>query len=163
MRRKAFTLIELLVVISIIGLLSTIAVVSLGASRAKAKAARTAADLKQISTALQLYVADNGVYPCFDHTFDDSKETAWSAPYLKWPKSQYGGHYHWEHWAAWNFLYSISMDNVPLADAKALANLINNGNLNSGVLQIYNGTDPVRLEWGGVDQAMPVPVPETCP
>jgi prepilin-type N-terminal cleavage/methylation domain-containing protein len=61
--RRAFTLVELLVVISIIGLLSTIAVVSLSSARLKGYDAKRTADIKQITTAMQLYYQDNGTYP----------------------------------------------------------------------------------------------------
>jgi prepilin-type N-terminal cleavage/methylation domain-containing protein len=61
--RRAFTLVELLVVISIIGLLSTIAVVSLGSARTKTRDGKRIADIKQISTAMQLYYDDKGTYP----------------------------------------------------------------------------------------------------
>ena len=54
-KAKGFTLIELLVVISIIGLLSTLAVVALGSARAKSRDARRVSDVKQIQTALELY------------------------------------------------------------------------------------------------------------
>jgi len=54
-----FTLIELLVVIAIIGLLSTLAVVSLNNARAKARDARRVSDLKAVSTALEIYRDDN--------------------------------------------------------------------------------------------------------
>ncbi len=60
---KGFTLIELLVVISIIGLLSTLAVVSLNNARAKARDARRVSDIKQIQTALELYYNDKDAYP----------------------------------------------------------------------------------------------------
>ncbi len=60
---KGFTLVELLVVIAIIGLLSTLAVVSLGSARSKARDARRISDIKQIQTALELYFADQGAYP----------------------------------------------------------------------------------------------------
>ena len=50
-----FTLIELLVVIAIIGLLSTIAVVSLNSAREKGRDAKRVADIRQIQTALELY------------------------------------------------------------------------------------------------------------
>lgn len=60
---KGFTLVELLVVIAIIGLLSTLAVVSLGSARSRARDARRISDIKQIQTALELYFADQGAYP----------------------------------------------------------------------------------------------------
>ncbi|MCX6792655.1 MAG: prepilin-type N-terminal cleavage/methylation domain-containing protein [Candidatus Falkowbacteria bacterium] len=61
--KKAFTLIELLVVIAIIGVLSTMAIIALGNARTKARDAKRVADIKQISTALELYYADNNSYP----------------------------------------------------------------------------------------------------
>ena len=63
--KKGFTLIELLVVIAIIGLLSTLAVVSLNNARTKARDARRQSDLKQISTAMELYMSQNSSYPTF--------------------------------------------------------------------------------------------------
>lgn len=62
-KQKGFTLIELLVVIAIIGLLSTLAVVSLGNARLKSRDARRVSDIKQIQTALELYYNDVGGYP----------------------------------------------------------------------------------------------------
>lgn len=59
LNKKGFTLIELLVVIAIIGLLSTLAVVSLNNARSKARDARRTADLKTIQSALELYKGDN--------------------------------------------------------------------------------------------------------
>jgi len=63
--QKGFTLIELLVVIAIIGLLSTLAVVSLNGARLKARDARRMSDLKQISTAIELFSSDQSTsaYP----------------------------------------------------------------------------------------------------
>ena len=63
MSRRAFTLVELLVVISIIGLLSSIAVVSMTSARSKARDGKRQADIKQIITAMQLYYDTNGKYP----------------------------------------------------------------------------------------------------
>jgi type II secretion system protein G len=62
-KAKGFTLIELLVVIAIIGLLSTLAVVALNNARQKSRDAKRVSDVKQISTALELYYADNNGYP----------------------------------------------------------------------------------------------------
>jgi len=64
--KKGFTLIELLVVIAIIGLLSTLAVVSLNSARQKARDAKRVGDIKQIQTALELYFSDKNEYPIDD-------------------------------------------------------------------------------------------------
>jgi prepilin-type N-terminal cleavage/methylation domain-containing protein len=61
--KNGFTLIELLVVISIIGLLSSLAVVSLNSARIKARDALRKADMAQMRTALNLYYMDNNEYP----------------------------------------------------------------------------------------------------
>ena len=58
-----FTLVELLVVISIIGILSTLASVSVNQARIKARDARRQADVTQVRLALNLYYDDNLQYP----------------------------------------------------------------------------------------------------
>lgn len=58
-----FTLIELLVVIVIIGIIATLTTITLISVRVKARDARRISDLKQISSALELYMADNNAYP----------------------------------------------------------------------------------------------------
>jgi len=63
MRTRGFTLIELLVVIAIIGILSSVVLASLQASRVKARDARRLSDIKQIQNALGLYNNDNRRYP----------------------------------------------------------------------------------------------------
>lgn len=63
--KKGFTLVELLVVIAIIGLLSTIAFISLNRARAKARDAKRISDVRQLQSALELYYNDqsNPSYP----------------------------------------------------------------------------------------------------
>ena len=62
-RNRGFTLIELLVVISIIGILSSFAIVSLNSARIKARDALRKGDMAQLRTALYLYYDDAGAYP----------------------------------------------------------------------------------------------------
>jgi len=70
-----FTLIELLVVIAIIGLLSTLAVVSLNSARGKARDAKRVSDIKQLSTIIEMEAIDssNG-YDVFPEGCDEAGE-----------------------------------------------------------------------------------------
>ena len=59
---RAFTLIELLVVIAIIGILAGIAIPSLNRAFERAKVTKDMSNLRQIGTAMQMYLNDkNGV------------------------------------------------------------------------------------------------------
>lgn len=52
-------------VISIIGVLATIVIGSLGDARSRARDARRHSDIKAIQSQLELYYIDNGQYPVF--------------------------------------------------------------------------------------------------
>lgn len=74
--RFGFTLIELLVVIAIIGVLASTVLASVNTARNKARTARRASDLKQISLALELYYNDNNGYP--------NSSGAWRSECVTW-------------------------------------------------------------------------------
>jgi prepilin-type N-terminal cleavage/methylation domain-containing protein len=60
---SAFTLIELLVVIAILGILSTLAIGNFRSSQLRSRDAQRKSDLRQISTALEVFYNDHGQYP----------------------------------------------------------------------------------------------------
>lgn len=60
---KAFTLVEIMVVIAIIGILSTLIMVSLDNTKMTARNTRRLADIKQLQLALKLYYNDVGSFP----------------------------------------------------------------------------------------------------
>src|SRR3989344_689739 len=64
MKQKGFTLIELLVVIAVIGLLASVVLMALNATRVKARNSRRAADIQQLVKAFNLAAdADGGTFP----------------------------------------------------------------------------------------------------
>ncbi len=62
-KQKGFTIVELLIVIVVIGILASITIVSYNGVQARAKDSRRLNDTQVIVGALQLYYAENGVYP----------------------------------------------------------------------------------------------------
>ena len=61
--RKGFTLIELLIVVAIIGILAAIAIPQFSSYRAKAYNSASNADLKNLKTGMEAFMADNQQYP----------------------------------------------------------------------------------------------------
>lgn len=68
--KSGFTLIELLVVVGIVGILASVAVISLNTGRSKARDTKRVTDMRSITTALQLYLDNENKLP--DNTDDDA-------------------------------------------------------------------------------------------
>jgi len=60
---KGFTLIELLVVVAIVSLIISIVMVSLNAAQMRARDSKRTSDLSQVIKALELYRANNEIFP----------------------------------------------------------------------------------------------------
>lgn len=60
---KGFTLVELMIVIVIIAILATIGIAAFGAQTRNARDAKRTANADSLSSALEVYYADKGVYP----------------------------------------------------------------------------------------------------
>ena len=76
-RRCGFTLVELLVVIVIIAALAGISFTAFRAIKSTANEATSAANMRQIGTAIQVYVADKGRYPSPGVMGTDEFHVAW--------------------------------------------------------------------------------------
>jgi len=105
MKQRGFTIIELLVVIAIIGILASVVLSSLNAARDKAKVSQTASQVKELRTALMMFVIDTGRAPTdcgltcttASDPFNNAMGVpSWSGPYLPTDLSifahQWGGH-----------------------------------------------------------------------
>lgn len=63
LRNQGFTLVELMIVVLIIGILTTLIMVSLDNTKMTARNTRRLADIKQIQLALKMYYNDTGMFP----------------------------------------------------------------------------------------------------
>ena len=61
--KKGFTLIELIVSVTIIAVLTAIAVVNFGGTNKKARDGRRMSDLEKVRVALEIYRQEKGTYP----------------------------------------------------------------------------------------------------
>lgn len=61
--RSGFTLVELIIVMAIIGILAGVVLVNVGPRREHAMQTRALSDIKEMDATLEMYHADNGVYP----------------------------------------------------------------------------------------------------
>jgi general secretion pathway protein G len=85
-----FTLVELLIVIAIIGILAAIVLVNLNSARDSSRDAKRAADIHEISTAMQIYFNENSGYPGPDSDSPtgpnpDDGDPDWSTFMGLWP------------------------------------------------------------------------------
>jgi general secretion pathway protein G len=82
--RSGFTLVEVLLVIVIIGILAGIAVPQLMKSRDKADIGKAKAEIKNLSTAVDMYKIDTGLYPnSLDGLNNNPGVRDWDGPYMK--------------------------------------------------------------------------------
>ena len=85
MRRKGYTLVELIVVIGILAVVASILFPALSAAKDRANAAVCTSNLHQLGLGMELYHADNGVYPApmvtsFDSYISNAKLICPAAP-----------------------------------------------------------------------------------
>lgn len=81
---KGFTLIELLVVVSIIGMLSSVVLVSLNNTRQKAVDIKRFSEFKEIQKAVILYYSVNDRYPPLSSVGAESPQACQGSDPLKW-------------------------------------------------------------------------------
>lgn len=119
MKRSGFTLIELLVVIAIVGILSTLAMVSLNFARNAAKLAKAQHTVDQLVTAIKQLENDTNEWPGHQAVDDittagtneiwdlnqsvagivttDSSFASWNGPYMaEVPLDPWGNAYFWD-------------------------------------------------------------------
>lgn len=84
-KRTGFTLIELLIVIAIIGILSTVGLVSFAGAQKKARDVERLVDMRTVEVGLILYQQTHGFFPHYDNADSCGDNNAFS-----YKKQQYG-------------------------------------------------------------------------
>lgn len=77
MRQKGFTLIELLIVVAIIAIMASIAVPNFQEAVTRSKVAKFMGSANSLASGLEIYAADNGMYPPADRHSVKSQCSPW--------------------------------------------------------------------------------------
>jgi prepilin-type N-terminal cleavage/methylation domain-containing protein len=93
--KKGFTLIELLVVVAIMSILSSMILVSLGPSREKARDSRRGADIRQMSTAMEMCYDDSSCGASEAYITADTIPSAIGSYLTVFPEDPLGSSYGW--------------------------------------------------------------------
>lgn len=113
---KGFTLIELLIVLAILGMLAALIGPSLFGNLEKGRRTTAAAQISNLSSALDSYRLDIGRYPdeLEGLVENDSNRDAWSGPYMREiPLDPWGNAYHYERADRDFELLSYGADGAP--------------------------------------------------
>lgn len=84
-KEKGFTIVELLIVIVVIGILAAIVIVTFTGVQKKARDSERKSDINAINSLLEVYYADNAVYPSLANVND---KTTWVPANLKELKAE---------------------------------------------------------------------------
>ena len=79
-KQKGFTIVELLIVIVVIGILAAITVVAYNGMQGKASVSKSQSDLRAMQKLIEMYKAENGVYPNTIVSGTRSWFFQWNAP-----------------------------------------------------------------------------------
>jgi len=113
-----------------------------------AQAASIAASLKTLANALQRYKTDNGTWPTDTMNGVMPPQLADYLVEFDFGNAPGGGEWDWDHWPSdLEYIASMSVMNLSVAQMQAVDDLIDDGDLSTGVLRSGRGRMLFILEF----------------